>query len=196
MRDRFEIDDFNADWTFDQKFDFIHARALVGSSRDFPALIRQSYDALESGGWLEMSDVQVPFLADDGSMDGTDLQIWNERQVESCRRLGIDTRAPSKYKQWMIDQGFEDVTETKFRWPVGSWPRDPYYKRLGKMTRANFLAGLEGFTLRLWTGTFGMSVEEVLVFLSCVRKDIENPRIHSYWPVYVRDEHLFLSGLI
>ncbi|USW48333.1 Putative S-adenosyl-L-methionine-dependent methyltransferase [Septoria linicola] len=180
----FEIDDFNADWTFGNSFDFIHARALVGSSKDFPAIIRQAYENLNPGGWLEMSDVQVPFLADDGTMEGTSLQEWNDKQVEACARLGVDSTAPSKYKQWMIDQGFEDVTELQFKWPVGTWPKDKWFKKLGQMTKVNFLSGLEGFTLRLWTGVLGMSQAEVLVFLASVRKDISNSRIHSYWPVY------------
>lgn len=180
---KFEIDDFNTEWTFSQKFDFVHARAMVGSSHDFPAIIRQSYDALQPGGWLEMSDVQMPFLDEDGTMSGTQLETWNNRQVECCAKLGVDTTAPSKYKQWMVEQGFEDVTELKFKWPVGTWPKDKRYKELGRLTMANFLVGLEGFTLRLWTGVLGMSYEEVLVFLAGVRKDVTNPKIHSYWPV-------------
>ena len=179
----FEVDDFNNDFTFNQKFDFIHARALVGASQDYPKLIRQSYGALSPGGWLEMSDVQMPFEDEDGTMSGTALETWNNRQVETCAKVGVDTRAASKNKQWMIDAGFEDVTELRFKWPVGTWPKDKALKELGKMTMINFLIGLEGFTLRLWTGVLGLSYEEVIAFLTSVRKDVTNPKIHSYWPV-------------
>ncbi|KXS96852.1 hypothetical protein AC578_7401 [Pseudocercospora eumusae] len=181
---KFEIDDFNCDWTFKQKFDFIHARALVGTSKDYPAIIRQSFEALNPGGWLEMTDLYMPFRCDDGTMNGTYLETWLDRQVECCARLGMDIAAPAKYKEWMIDQGFEEVTELQFKWPVGTWARDKSFKFLGRMTRANFLAGIEGFTLRLWTGVLGMTPEEIQVFLARVRRDIVNPRIHSYWPVY------------
>lgn len=145
---KFEIDDFNKDWSFPQNFDFIHARALVGSSRDFPRLIQQAYDGLRPHGYLEMTDVQMPFLSDDGTMEGTALETWSNRQVEACGKLGIDTRAPSKYKQMMIDAGFEDVQEHKFKWPVGVWPKDKFFKDLGRLCMINFLTGLEGFTLR------------------------------------------------
>lgn len=35
-----------------------------------------------------------------------------------------------------------------------------------------------------------MSFDEVQVFLSSVRKDVQNPRIHSYWPVWVAYRHV------
>jgi SAM-dependent methyltransferase len=180
----FEVDDFNAEWTFDQKFDFIHARTLVGSSKDFPYLIQQAFDSLVPGGYLEMSDVYVPFLDDDGSMRGTYLQAWIDRQLEACTVVGIDPTTPAKYKQWMIDQGFEDVTELKFKWPVGQWAKDPGLKHIGKLTLLNFYTGLEGITLRLWTGALGISYEETLATLANVRKDITNPKIHCYWLIY------------
>lgn len=84
----------------------------------------------------------------------------------------------------MIEQGFENVVELRHKWPVGTWPQDKWYKKLGGMTRLNFLSGLEGFTLRLWTTVLGMEPAEVLVFLAHVRKDILDSSIHCYWPVY------------
>ncbi|KIW65415.1 hypothetical protein PV04_07678 [Phialophora macrospora] len=181
---RFEVDDFNNQWTYTEPFDFIHARALVGSSQNFPRLIRQAYDHLRPGGYLEMTDVQMPFMSDDGTMAGTDLETWSNRQVEACAMMGVDTTAPSKYRQMMLDAGFQDVQEQKFKWPIGTWPRDAFFKELGNMCLVNFLTGLEGFTLRLWTGPLRMSFEAVQVFLIGVRRAVKNPRVHAYWPVY------------
>ena len=145
---KFEVADFNDDWTFTHKFDFIHARALMGSSQDFPNLIRKAYDQLKPGGYLEMTDILMPFQSDDGTMIGTDLETWSNRMVEACGTLGIDTTSPSKYRQMMLNAGFGDVQEQKFRWPVGPWPKDPWYRDIGMWCWFNFLDGLEGFTLR------------------------------------------------
>ena len=49
----FEVDDMEEPWTYSQKFDFIHAKWLVGSVRDFPKLMRETYDNLNPGGWCE-----------------------------------------------------------------------------------------------------------------------------------------------
>jgi hypothetical protein len=102
-----------------------------------------------------MTDVQMPFLPDDGTMEGTAVEMWSNRQVEACGKLGVDTRSRSKYKQMMIDAGFEDVQKQAFKWPVGSWPKHKFYKDLGKMTLVNFLTGLEGFTLRCASPLYG-----------------------------------------
>jgi len=48
----------------------------------------------------------------------------------------------------------------------------------------NSLDGLEGYSMALLTRGLGMSNEEVQVFLADVRKDMKNPRIHAYWPMY------------
>lgn len=180
---KFEVDDFNSDWTFTQKFDFVHGRGLMGSSRNYPKLIKQAYNVLNPGCWLEMPDIQVPSDADDESLTGTALEMWGNRQIEACSKIGIDTRCPSKYKQWMIDAGFEDVHEVRRKWPVGTWPKDKNLKELGRLNMINFLTGIEGFTLRLWTGILGMRYEQVMADLVQVKKDIMNPKIHAYWPM-------------
>ena len=61
--------------------------------------------------------------------------------------------------------------------------QDPYYKELGRLTMANFLIGVEGFMLRLWTGVLGMSYEEVMTYVEKLKGDILNPKIHAFWPV-------------
>lgn len=40
----FFIDDLEDSWTFDKKFDFIYARMLTGSLRDWPKFIQQSFE--------------------------------------------------------------------------------------------------------------------------------------------------------
>lgn len=146
-------------------------------------MIRQAYDALQPGGYLELNDIHLPFLADDGTMKGTALETWSNRMVEACGKLGIDTTVSSRYKQMLADAGFEDIVGHSFKWPVGTWPKDPVFKKMGKLTLVNFLSGIEGFTVRLWTGALGMTLEDTTDFLVQVKKDVVNPNIHSYWPV-------------
>lgn len=130
-----------------------------------------------------MNDIFMPFLSDDGTLDGTALKTWTSRQIIACAALGMDTRSSSHYKEWLIEIGFEDVHEARYKWPVGSWPKDPKLKQMGKLTMINFLTGIEGFTTRLWTSVLGMPIDDVMDYLDLVREDIHNPRIHSYWPV-------------
>lgn len=39
---RFEVDDVEADWTYHQKFDYIHCRFMGIAIKDWPRLVRQS----------------------------------------------------------------------------------------------------------------------------------------------------------
>jgi hypothetical protein len=41
---RFLIDDIEAVWIYDRLFDFIHARYLAGSMKNFKDLIQQAYE--------------------------------------------------------------------------------------------------------------------------------------------------------
>ncbi len=41
---RFEVDDIENDWLHRYKFDFIFCRYLVGAIKDWPRLMRQTYE--------------------------------------------------------------------------------------------------------------------------------------------------------
>lgn len=180
---KFEVDDFDTDWTFKTKFDFIHGRMLLTSSADFPKLFQRAFDSLRPGGWFEIQDLYMPILCDDGSMEGTNYQKWNELFMKACLKLGRDPSWTAKYKDWMIETGFDNVEERTFKWPVNTWPMDQRLKELGRWNLINMLDGLEGFTVRLLTKALEMSVSEIEVFLASVRQDLRNRKIHSYWLV-------------
>lgn len=56
---QFEIDDAEQDWQYYTKFDYIHIRSMGGSISDWPRLMRQAYDNLHPGGWIEVVDFEV-----------------------------------------------------------------------------------------------------------------------------------------
>lgn len=40
---KFEIDDVEAEWTYNEDFDYIHSRFMAGSIGDWPKYIDQAY---------------------------------------------------------------------------------------------------------------------------------------------------------
>jgi len=65
---RFQIDDATQEWAFPQdSFDFIHARGLAGSIRDWPELLRQAYIHLKPGGRIELSEGRPHMCCDDNT---------------------------------------------------------------------------------------------------------------------------------
>lgn len=180
---KFEVDDFEAPWTFTQKFALIHGRMLNCCFIDGKRLFQHAYDALEPGGWFEMQDASMPPRSDDGTMAGTTWEEWTLKFMEAMRKVGRDPTAPESYAQWARDAGFVNVTRHDFIWPQNPWPKDPALKELGRWHLVNTLDGLHGFTVRPFVGILGMSPEEVELLLVQVRKDLVNRQIHTYWPM-------------
>jgi len=97
--------------------------------------------------------------------------------------MGKDWTRVGRYKEYFEEIGFEDVTEVKYEWPLGTWARGRREKMLGAWYREDLVSGLYGFTVAVLTRALGMSVPEVEALLVGVREDIKGNRIHAYVPV-------------
>jgi trans-aconitate methyltransferase len=112
---QFYIDDAENDWLFrdSEKFDFIHGRALCGGIADWPRFYAQAYDNLQPGGWMEMQDHECWINSDDGGMDrAPGCHEWIREVGRASEIFGKQLNIAHLHRQWMIDAGFEDVTET------------------------------------------------------------------------------------
>ena len=49
----------------------------------------------------------------------------------------------------MIRAGFENVIETRYKWPMNHWPKNPYLKELERWNQRRLYEGLESYMLRL-----------------------------------------------
>lgn len=79
-----------------------------------------------------MADPINPIDCDDGTMkEDSPILRWNTLLQEASEKLGAPLNSALKYKQQLIDAGFEDVVEVKYKWPLGPWPKDPKYKEVG-----------------------------------------------------------------
>ncbi|KAL2682431.1 hypothetical protein Neosp_006882 [[Neocosmospora] mangrovei] len=182
----FQVDDLEDEWTYSYKFDFIYGRMLVGSIGDWPKFFKQSFDNLNPGGWIECQDITFPAECDDGTLKkGSYIDQWSSLMIEATNVFGRGAQSAKKYKQQMIDAGFVNVTEVIYRWPTNRWPADPYYKELGFWSCHNIAGELSGLSMALFTRALGWSSEEVEVFLTNVRTDMKDRRIHAWWPIHV-----------
>ena len=179
---KFEIDDANDTWVFSHKFDFIHCRHLQFAVEE-KKLFRQALNALQPGGWFEIKETAIPILCDDGTLTGTAWEQWGQEMLKGGQIIGKPFDNPYRYKAWMEEAGFTNVQEIMFPLPVNSWPKDPRMKQIGLWEMVNCLQGLQGFCLLLFTEVLGWSSEAVEDFLTQVRKDLQNRKIHSYMRV-------------
>ncbi|KAJ4182283.1 hypothetical protein NW767_013864 [Fusarium falciforme] len=182
----FEIDDAEKDWTWSQKFDYIFVRLMVGSLADWDKFTRKCFENLEPGGWLEVIDPTFPAKSDDGTLKPTSpLNRWDELTSKGAANLGRPFDEGVNHEKRLKEQGFVNVTRKTFKWPINTWPRDPKYKEIGLWTLANIERNLEAISTILLAHGLGMSRDEILGFLSEVRAEMRNPRVHAYWEVFV-----------
>lgn len=183
----FEIDDAESDWTFARNsFDFIHARNLLCSIRNWPKLISQCFDHAKPGGWVEFQTKHIRITSDDGTVAADSaLRIWADLCFEAASKFGTAFEETLEIKQRMEAAGFIDVHEEAVKIPIGTWPKRKELKNIGAFEAINMIEGIEGLSLRLMCKVLGMSAEEVQVLLMEVRKEVKNTKIHSYYPFHV-----------
>lgn len=114
----FHVDDYEDVWTYreTEKFDYIHGRALGGTSADWARFYQQAKDNLKPGGWMEMQEYDAWIFSDDDSCDRAPWTMeWVEKLDATSQVFGKRLNVAKYHKQWMIDAGFQDVEEREFR---------------------------------------------------------------------------------
>ncbi|KAF7563142.1 hypothetical protein G7046_g960 [Stylonectria norvegica] len=177
---RFEVDDCEDDWIFSYPFDFIHARYLCSFLKEPPRLMASLYRNLNPGSWVEIHEAVIQYNCIDASLDGTALEKWNGYIRDGISRLGRDVFAPFRCREYLLDAGFENVTQKKFVVPTSPWAKGHDEKVLGAMQMKSSLEGISGMTLWVFTKGLEWTREDVELFLVDVRKDLADRRIHAY----------------
>ncbi|KAL1997304.1 hypothetical protein VTN49DRAFT_5939 [Thermomyces lanuginosus] len=184
---KFLVDDIESEWAYESDpFDFIHARNLTVSIKDFGKLLKQCYQSVKPGGLVEFQDWDGYPLSPDGSLDGTGLQQYYDVVYGAFEEAGYEVRPGVKLEQWFKEAGFVNIHVEKFVIPYGIWPKDPHLKTVGAWNKAQAEAnGYEGFALAALTRHKKWTKEEVIVLASKARADGQNRDIHAMFDFYV-----------
>ncbi|KAM0326326.1 hypothetical protein ACHAQA_006926 [Verticillium albo-atrum] len=183
---KFTVDDVELDWVEPHLYDYIHCRYMAGAIKDWPRLVRQIYENLKPGGWVEFQESANTLISEDGTLkpDNPMLTMMNGL-MEACEKIGRTMDPAPRMKQWTEDVGFKNVNQQSFKLPIGSWPKDPRLKECGTLMGANFVDGVEGFTAALFRDVLGWSQEEVTVLNAGVRAAARDRAVHPMFNVLV-----------
>ncbi|KAI1860765.1 uncharacterized protein JN550_011366 [Neoarthrinium moseri] len=184
----FERMDCEDDWMWSHRFDYIHIRMIAAAIRDPQRLIRQAFQYLNPGGWIEMGDAYADLLSEDGPdrddrVEGSYLKRYYDACAAGAAVYGVDTHKAQHYKPWLEEAGFTEVKEEKFKAPCGPWPKDPKAKKVGQWMQANYLSGLRGVGYKMMRNA-GMSPSEIDEFITSARDELTRSRIRGYTPWY------------
>ncbi|KAH0430084.1 methyltransferase domain-containing protein [Colletotrichum camelliae] len=167
---KFHVDDYEDDWTYreEERFDYIHGRALSGTSSDWARFYDRVMGGLKPGGWVEMQEYDAWIFSDDDSFDRA---IWTKEWVtkldDASKTYGKQINVARFHKQWMIEAGFEDI-------PIGPWAKDPALKELGRYELAHMQMSVESHTPALFTRVLGFSEDQARVLMEGVKREFRS----------------------
>ncbi|KAJ5630483.1 uncharacterized protein N7484_010583 [Penicillium longicatenatum] len=185
---QFLVDDAESPWLFStsRPFDFIHARDLGGAIADWPRLLRQAYTHLRPGGWVELQEFEVTLRSDDDSLRlAPTLCEFLGRLHEASEAFHRPMNIAEGHRQRLVEAGFKDVRDEVYKVPSSMWPKDPIQKQIGRYNLCSLLMAVESYSLALFTRVLGWSNIQTQVFLAGVRRDLNNPEVHTYCNLHV-----------
>ncbi|KAI8658029.1 hypothetical protein NCS57_01183400 [Fusarium keratoplasticum] len=178
---QFLVDDIDEEWNYSKPFDYIHSRMMNFSIQNWAEYLQKMFQNLTPGGYVELQEMDGFYASDDGTLsDDHALSRWCTLLGEAAVKLGRSFQPTDQLAAIMKQVGFNEVVETRFKWPINRWPKEKKYKELGAWNNQNASQVLESATLAPFTRVLGWSSEEVNLFLMDVRKDLNNPDIHAY----------------
>ncbi|KAJ4112519.1 hypothetical protein NW768_011686 [Fusarium equiseti] len=181
----FEVDDFEDPWVYKKPFDYIHARELEGCIANEEQFFQRAFENLTSGGYLEMKAQRGFFMSDDDSIKkAVNAEVWAEAMRDSSNKFGKPIDSVPGWKEKMINAGFVDVHQEIRKIPIGGWPKDPVLKEVGKCQVVQSCAAIDSYTPMLLGKVMGWGQEEVQVLMAKAKKELRDPSIHLYLPVY------------
>ena len=154
---------------------------MGGSIANWPGLLRQAYDHLSPGGYIELSDFDAWASTDDDSLPVS--SSYHEFQVkldEAAKKFGRNMNVGPLHKQNLIEAGFVDVVDDRRKVPLSPWARDPKMKELGRYMQVQMLDAVESYGLALLTRVLGWDQVRTQVLIAGVRQDLRNKNYHMY----------------
>lgn len=124
---KFEVDDCEEPWTFQEPFDFIHLRYMAASIKDWPGLAHQCFANTTPGGWVEFQDFDLRYHSEDESMtEDLAVSFWVTTLLDACRAFGREPSPGPDMAGWLKDAGYENIGHEVFPVPLGPWPKDKH----------------------------------------------------------------------
>ncbi|QKX56299.1 uncharacterized protein TRUGW13939_03400 [Talaromyces rugulosus] len=182
---QFEVDDYEGEWSYSQKFDYIHGREMEGMVQDFDRLFQQSYKHLNPGGWAEFQSIELNcFCDDDSRQKATAWVTWSENLHKAARTFGKNMRTLRTWPDRLKEAGFQNVQTMAIPLPFNPWPKDPKLKEIGRYQQLHMYEGIGSYSMRLYTGVLKWKKEDVEALLAEVQKILKDRSVHIYTMVH------------
>ena len=121
-----------------------------------------------------------------GSTDDNSLpedSCWHEfqtRLTEASQIFGKEMNISPKFRGFVQDAGFLNVTEKQYKVPLAPWAKDKRLKYLGRYMNVQMAESIEPYSLALFTRVLKWDNNRSQALFAGVRQDLRNLNIHMY----------------
>ncbi|TKW49507.1 hypothetical protein CTA1_1332 [Colletotrichum tanaceti] len=177
---KFLVDDVEDTWLNGRNFDFVHLRNMVPVLKSPVNLLRNAYEHMRPGGWVELQDVDGQVHCDDGTLPPDwPLVRFTDHLVEAFAKFGTNSHAAVFGRQYLEQAGFVNIQHHTVKLPYGTWPRDKTMRLIGMYYRTaceDFFpaVGAIHFEMLGWS-----KIEMEVLFAQC-RNAMRDPNVHAY----------------
>lgn len=117
---------------------------------------------------------------DDSLPPDSPYSIYYNHFKTAFEKTKIQIDAAASLSTWMRSKGFVDIVDSKYKIPIGPWPKNRRLKEIGAWNYEVAKTGLEAYALALFTRVLGMDEKKAKGIIDAAVEDLKNPRIHMY----------------
>jgi hypothetical protein len=94
---------------------------MFGSIPDWDMFLRECWDFLRPGGYIEIVEHSVTPVSDDDGGLGQPYRLWEQTIAEAEQRSGRSFSIWCESAQLLESCGFQDVVRMTYRWPINRY---------------------------------------------------------------------------
>jgi SAM-dependent methyltransferase len=177
---KFLVDDVEAEWLNGDQIDFVHLRNMIPVLKDPVALLKQVYDNLKPGAWVELQDVDGDVHSDDDSIPADwPLKRFTELVLQAFAQFGTNAHAAVFGAEYLQQAGFVNIKHNYIKLPYGTWPKDKQMRLVGMYYRTaceEFFPAVGAIHFPM----LGWGSAEMEVFFAQCRRAMRDPNVHAY----------------
>ncbi|KAJ6780401.1 hypothetical protein PWT90_02288 [Aphanocladium album] len=172
----------NEDWDFPCLFDYIHLRFLVSCFGNVNTVLERIYKQLAPGGWVEFQDTLCEAVYVDGNRntEGTAANDFLKAFVGGMKAVGRDPTWIGRLEELLTAHGFVDVHVTLLPNPLGPWPKDEKYKKVGTLSAMNMGMVMDSVVKLVMAN--GWTDEQAKDLARRMRAELAEGKKHMYIP--------------
>lgn len=112
----------------------------------------------------------------------------------AAEKRGRSLRLAPNLQAFQSSAGLNNVTESIYNIPIGTWPKDNKQKLIGSYMILNGTQGLDGLSMVMFTKALGWSPEATKEFVEKVKIQLRDDSWHKVMDLYVVYGQKPLSG--